>query len=78
VRPSSAGARAGSYGRQAGAHVPGWQPSGTAIEFPSHSHALDYELHAFVIGEPLYDAAPGPALEGATERIGRLTAAQSR
>jgi 2-keto-4-pentenoate hydratase/2-oxohepta-3-ene-1,7-dioic acid hydratase in catechol pathway len=34
-------------------------PSGTAIEFPSYSQALDYELQlAFVIGEPLYNATP--------------------
>jgi 2-keto-4-pentenoate hydratase/2-oxohepta-3-ene-1,7-dioic acid hydratase in catechol pathway len=37
-------------------------PSGTAVEFPSYSQALDYELQlAFVIGEPLRDAAPAGA-----------------
>jgi 2-keto-4-pentenoate hydratase/2-oxohepta-3-ene-1,7-dioic acid hydratase in catechol pathway len=37
-------------------------PSGQAVEFPSYSQALDYELQlAFVIGEPLLDAAPAQA-----------------
>jgi 2-keto-4-pentenoate hydratase/2-oxohepta-3-ene-1,7-dioic acid hydratase in catechol pathway len=37
-------------------------PSGTAVEFPSYSKALDYELQlAFVIGHPLRDAAPEKA-----------------
>jgi 2-keto-4-pentenoate hydratase/2-oxohepta-3-ene-1,7-dioic acid hydratase in catechol pathway len=37
-------------------------PSGKAVEFPSYSQALDYELQlAFVIGEPLYNAAPEQA-----------------
>jgi 2-keto-4-pentenoate hydratase/2-oxohepta-3-ene-1,7-dioic acid hydratase in catechol pathway len=37
-------------------------PSGKAVEFPSYSQALDYELQlAFVIGEPLYNAAPAQA-----------------
>jgi 2-keto-4-pentenoate hydratase/2-oxohepta-3-ene-1,7-dioic acid hydratase in catechol pathway len=37
-------------------------PSGTAVEFPSYSQALDYELQlAFVIGQPLYNAAPEQA-----------------
>jgi len=37
-------------------------PSGTAVEFPSYTQALDYELQlAFVIGEPLYNAAPDAA-----------------
>jgi 2-keto-4-pentenoate hydratase/2-oxohepta-3-ene-1,7-dioic acid hydratase in catechol pathway len=37
-------------------------PSGTAVEFPSYSQALDYEIQlAFVIGEPLYNATPGRA-----------------
>ncbi len=34
-------------------------PSGKAVEFPSYTQALDYELQlAFVIGEPLYNAPP--------------------
>jgi 2-keto-4-pentenoate hydratase/2-oxohepta-3-ene-1,7-dioic acid hydratase in catechol pathway len=42
-------------------------PSGTAVEFPSYSQALDYELQlAFVIGEPLYNAAPGEAEKAIT------------
>jgi 2-keto-4-pentenoate hydratase/2-oxohepta-3-ene-1,7-dioic acid hydratase in catechol pathway len=37
-------------------------PSGGPVEFPSYSQALDYELQlAFVIGEPLHDAAPADA-----------------
>jgi 2-keto-4-pentenoate hydratase/2-oxohepta-3-ene-1,7-dioic acid hydratase in catechol pathway len=37
-------------------------PSGTAVEFPSYSKALDYELQlAFVIGQPLRDAAAADA-----------------
>ncbi|MGH3207236.1 MAG: fumarylacetoacetate hydrolase family protein [Trebonia sp.] len=34
-------------------------PSGNAVEFPSYTQALDYELQlAFVIGEPLRDVTP--------------------
>jgi len=37
-------------------------PSGKAVEFPSYSQALDYELQlAYVIGEPLYNATPAGA-----------------
>jgi len=37
-------------------------PSGKAVEFPSYTQALDYELQlAFVIGEPLQDAASADA-----------------
>jgi hypothetical protein len=37
-------------------------PSGTDVKFPSYTRALDYELQlAFVVGEPLHDAAPEEA-----------------
>jgi 2-keto-4-pentenoate hydratase/2-oxohepta-3-ene-1,7-dioic acid hydratase in catechol pathway len=37
-------------------------PSGRPVGFPSYTQALDYELQlAFVIGEPLHDAAPDEA-----------------
>lgn len=37
-------------------------PSGKAVEFPSYTQALDYELQlSFVIGEPLYNAPPAAA-----------------
>lgn len=37
-------------------------PSGRVVEFPSYSQALDYEIQlAFVVGEPLYNAAPEEA-----------------
>jgi 2-keto-4-pentenoate hydratase/2-oxohepta-3-ene-1,7-dioic acid hydratase in catechol pathway len=37
-------------------------PSGTTVEFPSYTKALDYELQlAFVVGEPLHNAAPDQA-----------------
>jgi 2-keto-4-pentenoate hydratase/2-oxohepta-3-ene-1,7-dioic acid hydratase in catechol pathway len=42
-------------------------PSGTVVEFPSYSQALDYELQlAFVIGEPLYNAAAADAERAVT------------
>jgi 2-keto-4-pentenoate hydratase/2-oxohepta-3-ene-1,7-dioic acid hydratase in catechol pathway len=41
-------------------------PSGNAVEFPSYTQALDYELQlAFVIGEP-YDAPPNEAEKAIT------------
>jgi len=37
-------------------------PSGKPVDFPSYSQALDYELQlAYVIGEPLQNAAPADA-----------------
>jgi 2-keto-4-pentenoate hydratase/2-oxohepta-3-ene-1,7-dioic acid hydratase in catechol pathway len=37
-------------------------PSGTVVEFPSYTRALDYEIQlAFVVGEPLFNAAPEEA-----------------
>lgn len=42
-------------------------PSGTPVEFPSYTQALDYELQlAFVIGSPLRDAAPADAEKAIT------------
>jgi len=42
-------------------------PSGTPVGFPSYTQALDYELQlAFVIGEPLHDAAPEEAEKAIT------------
>jgi len=39
-------------------------PSGTPIEFPTYSKALDYELEiGFVLTAPLLDASPAQALE---------------
>jgi 2-keto-4-pentenoate hydratase/2-oxohepta-3-ene-1,7-dioic acid hydratase in catechol pathway len=42
-------------------------PSGAAVAFPSYTKALDYEIQlAFVIGKPLYDAAPDEAEKAIT------------
>jgi 2-keto-4-pentenoate hydratase/2-oxohepta-3-ene-1,7-dioic acid hydratase in catechol pathway len=42
-------------------------PSGTAVEFPSYTQALDYEIQlAFVIGSPLRDATPEQAEKAIT------------
>lgn len=42
-------------------------PSGADVEFPSFTQALDYEIQlAFVIGQPLHDAAPAEAEKAIT------------
>jgi 2-keto-4-pentenoate hydratase/2-oxohepta-3-ene-1,7-dioic acid hydratase in catechol pathway len=42
-------------------------PSGIPVDFPSYTQALDYELQlAFVIGDPLYNAAPEQAEKAIT------------
>jgi 2-keto-4-pentenoate hydratase/2-oxohepta-3-ene-1,7-dioic acid hydratase in catechol pathway len=39
-------------------------PSGTPIDFPAYSHALDYELEiGFVLAAPLLNASPAEAVE---------------